>query len=535
MTNNNENLNNEEINECTSRGMCSVAPNIASLQELVMYFLKQSAFYLLKLEKLGANNQSIKTEIINDLSALIYVNEFNEEQLYTIAMKDYFLLQNVKQTYKKQCSAKNTNCFELKEKISFNNKTPLPKAISYGENLLLQKYNNIQKEKRNLINILEIVIKSTSLHLAKLNDMGYFEEFTFYIILKALNEYNHNKITSKIVEEYTSKLAELDNDLMLKISKILTNKYGDIEKTTVSYSTQKGKAILISGSNFSELEELLKQTQNQNLDVYTHSELLLANTLPKFKKYPHLKGHFGDKTENNILDFATFPGAILLTKNSKKNSEYLYRGRLFSSGYIVPRGVIQIKDNDYSEVIKSAKEAKGFKTGKNKPSTELGYDKEYIQNKFSQLKSKMDTGEIKRLFIIGMNTYSEFQKEYFKTFFCKIKPDEFAISLMNTQGKENILPINLGNFLPFATDVMHMLFEIIQITQNNIYFFFTNCNVMTISNIITLKRHQAQNIYMADCPPTFLNPSVFTTLKKEYNIKTTTTPEHDIKLIRENK
>ena len=187
MTNNNENLNNEEINECTSRGMCSVAPNIASLQELVMYFLKQSAFYLLKLEKLGANNQSIKTEIINDLSALIYVNEFNEEQLYTIAMKDYFLLQNVKQTYKKQCSAKNTNCFELKEKISFNNKTPLPKAISYGENLLLQKYNNIQKEKRNLINILEIVIKSTSLHLAKLNDMGYFEEFTFYIILKALN------------------------------------------------------------------------------------------------------------------------------------------------------------------------------------------------------------------------------------------------------------------------------------------------------------------------------------------------------------
>ncbi len=532
MTKNNENINNEEINECTTRGMCSIAPNIASLQELVMYFLKQSAFYLLKLEKLGASNQSIKTEIINDLSALIFVNEFNEEQLFTIAMKDYFLLQNVKQTYKKQC---NTNCFELKDKINFSNKTPLPKAISFGENLLLQKYNNIQKEKRNLIDILEIVIKSTSLHLAKLNDMGNFEEYTFYIILKALNEYNHNKITTKIVEEYTSKLAELDNDLMLKISKILTDKYGDIEKTTVSYSTEQGKAILISGSNFSELEELLKQTKNQNLDIYTHSELLLANTLPEFKKYPHLKGHFGDKTENNILDFATFPGAILLTKNSKKNSEYLYRGRLFSSGYIVPKGVIQIKDKDYSEVIKSAKEAKGFKTGKNKPSAELGYDKEYIQHEFSLLKTKLETGEIKRLFIIGMNTYSEFQKEYFKTLLCTIEPDEFVISFMKTKEKENILQINLGNFLPFAANVLHTLFEKIPITQKNIYFFFTNCDVMTISNIITLKKHQAQNIYMADCPPTFLNPSVFATLKREYDIKTTTTPEHDIKLIRENK
>lgn len=534
MTKNNfEKFNNEDINECTSRGMCSIAPNIAALQELVMYFLKQSAFYLLKLEKLGANNQSIKTEIINDLSALIFVNEFNEEQLFSIAMKGYFLLQNVKQTYKKQCSTKNINCFELNEKINFNNKTPLSKAISYGENLLLGKYNNIQSEKRNLLDILEIVIKSTSLHLAKLNDMGYFEEFTFYIILKALNEYNHNKITAKIIEEYTSKLAELDNDLMLKISKILTDKYGDIEKSTVSYSTEKGKAILVSGSNFSELEELLKQTQNQNLDIYTHSELLLANTLPNFKKYPHLKGHFGDKTESNILDFATFPGAIVLTKNSKKNSEYFYRGRLFSSGYIVPKGVIQIKNNDYSEVIKSAKEAKGFKTGKSKPSEELGYNKELIQKEFFNIKTKMETGEIKRLFIIGMNTTSEIQKEYFKNLICKIKPDEYVISLMDTKEKENILQINLGDFLPFATDLLHMLFENFSISQKNIYFFFTNCNVITISNIITLKTHNAQNIFMADCPPTFLNPSVFTTLKREYQIKTTTTPELDLKLIRE--
>ena len=100
---NNDNLENfnEEINECTARGACSIAPNIAALQELVMYFLKQSAFYLLKLEKLGANNPSIKAEIINDLSALIFVNEFNEEQIFTIAMKGYFLLQNTKQTYKK--------------------------------------------------------------------------------------------------------------------------------------------------------------------------------------------------------------------------------------------------------------------------------------------------------------------------------------------------------------------------------------------------------------------------------------------------
>ena len=204
-----------------------------------MYFLKQTAFYLLKLEKLGAKNPSIKAEIINDLSALIFVNEFNEEQIFTIAMKGYFLLQNTKQTYKKLNNS--TNSLELKNKINFNNNTNLAKAISYGENLLRQKYNNIQNEKKHLIDVLEIVIKSTCLHLAKLNDIGIFEDFTFYIILKALNEFNHNRITAKIVEKYTSKLAELDNDLILKISKVLTDKYGDIEKQPYLIQLKKEK------------------------------------------------------------------------------------------------------------------------------------------------------------------------------------------------------------------------------------------------------------------------------------------------------
>ena len=144
----------------------------------------------------------------------------------------------------------------------------------------------------------------------------------------------------------------------------------------------------------------------------------------------------------------------------------------------------------------------------------------------------METGKIKRLFIIGMNTYSEFQKEYFKTFLNKIQENEFCISFMETKERPNILPINLGNFLPFAAEVLHMLFEKIPINLPNIYIFFTNCDVMTISNIITLKKHHAKNIYMADCPPTFINPSVFATLKEEYHIKTTTTPEHDIQVIR---
>ncbi len=519
-------------NECTSRGSCSIAPNIAALQEVILYFLKHSANYILKLEKMGANNPSVKHEIINDIASLVYINEFNEEQLFEIAMKDYFLYLNTKDAYKENCKQYKTNCIELKNKIKFNTTTQISQVIAIGEKLFLDKYNRTNSEQKNLIDILEIVIKSTSVHLSKLMDFRDFDDSAFHTILKALDLFNHGKIENNQISKLTNELAEQDFNLTLKISEHLLNEFGKMTKTQVSYSTQQGKAILVSGSNFSELLNILKNTENEDIDIYTHADLLLAHSLSVFKNFQHLKGHFGDKTENNILDFATFPGSILLTKNAKKNTEYLYRGRLFSNGYIVPKGVIKIENNDYSDLINSAKGAKGFSKGREKPAITLGYDENEINKKFEEISLKINSGEIKRLFIIGMNTYSEVQKEYFKKFLSSLKKDEFAISFTECPEKENILTINLGNYFPLAIYLLNKLFNKISITNDNIFIFFTNCSVMILSNIITLKEHNVKNLYMSDCTPTFINPSVFKTFQDKYNIQITTNAMNDIEKIR---
>ncbi len=521
-----------DTNECTSRGACSIAPNIAALQEVIFYFLKLTANYILKLEKMGANNPSIKYEMINDIASLVYINEFSENQLFEIAMKDYFLYSNTREAYKQNCEKYKKNCVELKNKVKLNTSTPISKVISAGEKLFLDKYNRIKAEQRNLIDIMEIVIKSTSVHLSKLIDFGEFDEEAFHSILNALDLFNHSKIENNDISELTSQMAEHDYRLNLKISKLLLEKYGAMTKADVSYSTAQGKAILVSGSNFSELLKVLKNTENENIDIYTHSDLLLAHSLSEFKKYPNLKGHFGDQTENNILDFATFPGSILLTKNAKKNTEYLYRGRLFSNGYIVPKGVIKIENNDYSELINSAKNAKGFSKGKEKPTVTLGYNDEDINKKIEEISSKLKSGEIKRLYIIGMNTYSEIQKEYFKNLLNSLQTDEFAITFTPGIEKPNVLTINLGNYFPLAINLLHNLFAIIPIENPNIYLFITNCNVMVMTGIITLRKHSAQNIYMADCTPTFINPSVFKTFQDKYNIHITTDAANDIHFIR---
>ena len=128
-----------DINECTSRGACSIAPNIASLQEIIIYFLKQLAYYVIKLENLGANNQNIKYEIINDIASLVSINEFSEKQLFEILSKDYFLFIDAKNTYDKICKEKSIPAKDLKNVIIFGKNTSVSKAISQGEKLFLEK------------------------------------------------------------------------------------------------------------------------------------------------------------------------------------------------------------------------------------------------------------------------------------------------------------------------------------------------------------------------------------------------------------
>lgn len=521
-----------DTNECTSRGACSIAPNIASLQVIIIYFIKQLAYYVIKLEKLGANNVSIKYEIINDLASLVSINEFSEKQLYAILAKDYQLYTEAKKAYHEICTQKGIFAKDLKNQLEFNENTTVSKAIAQGEKLFLEKYNKLTSGQKNLISILQILLKSASMNLIKLNEFKDFDDNVYQKILTILDMFNHGKVSNKQIKDSISELAEIDNKLQFEISELLLKKFGGISKVNVSHSTKKGKAILVSGNNFADLLNILNETKDKNIDVYTHSNLLIVHALKEFQQYPNLRGHYGDTTESCILDFATFPGSILLTKNSRSNTEYLYRGRLFSNDYIIHQGVVKIENENYSELIESAEKAKGFTKGKIKDDTPLGYNEDELNNEINKLTERLKKNEIKKLYIIGMNPYSEIQKEYFKEFFSLLKPEEFALSFSFESKKDNVLTINIGNYNPLAINIIHQIFEKYEIDSNKIVFFFTTCDVMTISNIVMLKHVKAKNIYMATCPPMLVNPSVFDTFRNEYSINLTDTPHNDLEKIR---
>jgi hydroxylamine reductase len=139
-----------------------------------------------------------------------------------------------------------------------------------------------------------------------------------------------------------------------------TETYGHPTPTKVPLGAKKGKAILVSGHDLKDLDELLKQTQDKGITVYTHGEMLPAHGYPKLKQYPHFYGHYGTAWQNQQKEFAAFPGAILMTTNCIQKPTETYKGNIFTSGPVGWPGATHIVGEDFSPVINKALALPGF-------------------------------------------------------------------------------------------------------------------------------------------------------------------------------
>lgn len=520
-----------EYNECTARGACSIAPNISSLQEVLLIFLKQLAFYAIKLNEFGQDTSNIENSIIEGLSTLVSTTDYSDKLLLNIVSRLYNTLNSAKTLYQKVCDEKKINCEDLKFELKIDTGTSLSDIITQGEKAFLAKYKKISTNLKNLSEILLFVLKSICMNILQLQDFGVDTKDAVAEVLNGLNILNYSKIQISKIKEKINRLVEVDNRLLGEINTAQKNVYGALKHADVSHSTSPGKAILVSGGSLDNLYDLLETVKDEDIDVYTHGDLLIAHAFSGFPKFDRLKGHYGDCMENCILDFATFPGAIFLTKNFSQNLEFLYRGRLFTTAKIQPQGVVKIDNDNYTPLIESALTAKGFAKGRAKDSEFVGYDSEKLDEIIDEISSKFENKEIQYLFIVGVSTFSYNNQEYFKKLFKSLPKNSFVISFSYAEEQPNFLHLNLVNNLPLIYGVAEQLFKKIPVNSDRIAFFLTRCDVSSISNMLGLKLNGAKNIFLSKCPPNAMNPSVLKTLEEDYNIHLTSTPKDDIERI----
>lgn len=517
-----------EFNDCVSRGACSVSPYISSMQEIMFILLRQISYYILKLKNFGIEKENIIHDIMFQLAFIDSLKDLSEAQVLELFSKQYTNLVKTRKEYLKLCKENNITCEDLKNLLKFSAKTNLSSILKRGDKEFLQKYKRLGLNEKYYSEILSGVMKSVCVNWINLQDYGSYAKFASDSVLNSLNLFNSTRVLPQKIKLYIDELAKYDVELLKEINKKQTEKFGEIQLTSVSTSTTPNKAVMVSGSNLNDLKTLLDAVKTEEIDVYTNGNLLIAHAFPLFKEYKNLKGHFGSGVFNTILDFATFPGAILLTRNETQNIEYLYRGRLFTTDKVSAQGVVKIENNDFLPLINSAIEAKGFAKGQTRKEEIIGFNEDELYSELDKIIEKNP----EKLFIIGPSNLSVDKMDYFKKFFCSMPENTFAISFAYNPEKENVLHINIGNDYAVLYNILQIIFQKFPINSEKLAFFLTKCDVNSLSNIINLKNNGAKDIFLSDCPPLVINPAVLKAFNKLYNINEITTPKQDLEKLK---
>ena len=511
----------------------SFDPSINYLKELLLSELKQICYYILKLEDNHLETEKYRDKVIYFISLIIVNLEFKREDLKQFFKIIRELKDEIEEEYEDFCN-KNGLSVQLitpSYKLDSNNSNNLSKKISEGERQSLLKSVILSKTKQNLYEIIINLVETSCLFLSELDNYGIDDKLGKIEVIKLLNQTN---FTSVADEKWVSKIinySKINYRIMRSFKDLILETYGPVEENEVSMDLKKGPSILISGHFFKDLEMLLKATEEEDINIYTHNDMLIAHSLSKLSHYKNLTGHYQRAVNDIKYDFATFPGPILITQNSQPKIDFV-RGRIFTLDKYPAFGMSKIENYDFSKLIAEAKESEGFKKELKLPSIKVGYKWKEVVSKLYEIFEKIKSGEIKQLFLIDMLKQHPYENLYLEEFFKTITNEHYVISLSYPSKKENVYHIDSYYGYSLVYLILTELVENFDIEKLHLSIIFTHCDMQTISHILNLKHFGINSFFLGNCCPLTINPNIIRGLNEFFGVKyLTLEPSEDFKEI----
>ena len=346
---------------CTVKGVCGKPEETANLQDLLIYTLKGIAVYGEKAKDLGIHDKKTGLFVAQALFTTITNANWDNSRFVAMIKEAFKQRKELKEKFLAAYKEKNGKDFDENLHhsatwFSDNSADFDEKAKSVG---VLSTEN---EDVRSLRELLIIGLKGVAAYADHAALLGCEKEDIYDFIMEGLASTTKDLSVDDMVA-LVMKTGEVAVSTMALLDGANTSAYGNPEITEVNIGVGKNPGILISGHDLKDMEELLKQTKGTGVDVYTHGEMLPANSYPAFKKYDHCAGNYGNAWFQQNKEFETFNGPILMTTNCiipmKKNNTY--QNRIFTTGMTGYPGVKHIADRpergskDFSEIIELAK------------------------------------------------------------------------------------------------------------------------------------------------------------------------------------
>ncbi|MDD5019108.1 MAG: hydroxylamine reductase [Candidatus Omnitrophica bacterium] len=331
----------------------------------------------------------------------------------------------------------------------------------------------------------------------------------------------------------------------LRVMELLNNahvkRFGEPRPAEVETGTKAGRAILVTGHDLLDLYELLNQTQDKGINVYTHGEMLPAHGYPELRKFKHLVGNFGNAWQEQRKDFDEFPGAILVTTNCVMIPKDSYRGRLFTTGIAGVEGVRHITGRDFSEVIAAAQKlpALGEAPGKK---IATGFHYTAVLCLLDKIVAAVKAGKIRRFFLIGGCDGAKPGRNYYTRLAERVPRDCVVLTVACGKYRFNKMEFGAIDGIPRLIDVgqCNDAYSAIQIALALSKAFGVGVNELPLSVVLSWFEQKAVAILLTllslgvkgmrigPTPPAFLTPGVFKVLQEKFDLKLITTPEQDL-------
>lgn len=441
---------------CTVIGQCGKTPEVAGLQDLLIFVLKG----LGTLASYARTTAAISDPEVDSFclrsafSTLTNVN-FDDSRIqeYVLDTLRYHTLLAKKLTaagYPLPTVPLDTPWFEESTGHPLQWNTINAKRLENGENLGMEELCEVSRHVgiigrqevlgKTIAGLQELVmygLKGTCAYAAHAEALGGKDPEVYAAVQKSLAFLGtpEAKDVGKLLEHALG-VGTTNMRVMQMLSEAHSDTFGHPTPTEVSLVPQLGKAILITGHDMHDLHELLKQTEGKGVLVYTHGEMLPAHGYPGLKKYKHLAGHYGGAWYKQKMDFASFPGAVLATTNCVLEPMALYRKNLFTTNETGLSNVTHIPTKDFSPVIKRALELPGW-TEKNMPrgssmgssagrgassvassatpkkTLTVGFGHHAVLSVAGKIVDAVQTGKLRHIFLVGGCDGHEPQRAYY--------------------------------------------------------------------------------------------------------------------------
>ena len=529
---------------CTKVGVCGKSPELARLQDLLIYTTKGLSEVTTRLREEGKTIDTTVNHLITiNLFSTITNANFDDAVFYarikeTLATKETLL---AKLNNKENLSEAALN----KEAIDIN-KILDEKAPSVG--VLATENEDI----RSLRELITYGIKGMSAYMKHANALGYQNEEIDAFMQATLTKLMNDNLGADDLVALALETGKVGVDAMALLDSANTGTYGHPEMTKVNIGVRNNPGILISGHDLKDLELLLKQTEGTGVDVYTHSEMLPAHYYPAFKKYSHFAGNYGNAWWKQKEEFESFNGPILMTTNCIVPPKDSYKDRLFTTGAAGFTGCKHIagnseSDKDFSEIIELAKTCQ--------PPTEIetgeivgGFAHNQVFALADAVVDAVKSGAIKKFFVMAGCDGRAKSRNYYTDFAKALPKDTVILTAGCAKYKYNKLNLGDINGIPRVLDAgqcndsyslalialkLKEVFELQDINELPIAFNIAWYEQKAVIVLLSLLYLGVKNIHLGPTLPAFLSPNVAKVLVENFGIGGITNVEDDIKMFME--